>query len=222
MDRKRRTPNTMPITPDHRNADSKALQKKASEEECGFKPSGVVDLETLYTPWVLLPSSLQPTFPSWEDRTVPVVFTQNQNIKAGVHTLLTYLNTTEQNKGIEGITDSDAVIAVSAQAEGISKLASIIEITKRALENQSNTWYAYSALSSREIKRKRRRKNAPRIDTAKDEDDFESLLAVRDQEEGENLESKIVVPQLTVWISGRKMPQFMDSFGEQTFRSTEM
>jgi hypothetical protein len=218
--------------------DGKASGAIASEHKYGGKKARRTDLELLYEPWLLLPASLRSavanSLTSWEDRIVPVVFTRNQNIKAGINKLKAYMGddqsrnaTAEEKLWAERLAKGDALLAVSAQAEATTKLVGIIGMAKRILapsENQpgaeGDTWYSYTSLSS-QVMQKRNPDKAARKEDAKDDDPFDSLADIQTQD-SENSRSMLTVPLLTVWVSRARIPPFRDAFGEQTFRVAQM
>jgi hypothetical protein len=111
--------------------------------------------QQLYTPWSLLPPQLQAEMQKGNNNEygniVPVVWSKNQNVRAGVNKVKTYLGFgaeaatkakeeptgTGTGNGIErpaALDAQDGIIAVSAQGEGTSKLVGILEVAKRVVE----------------------------------------------------------------------------------------
>jgi hypothetical protein len=206
------------------------------ERKVDGKTGRRADLERLYEPWLLIPAALRSALTdssaSCEDSVVPVVFTHNQNVKAGINKLKLYVSTVQnvnatvkEKLQAERLPKGNTIIAVSAQGKATTKLVGTVEIAKRVVgpsENEpdaeSITWYTYTSLSSQAVERKRKAENEPRAEHGRDDEDaFESLLDIKKQD-SEKSRLKVTVPVLTVWISNTRIPRFRDAFGEQTFQ----
>jgi hypothetical protein len=156
-----------------------STRKKRKTQEQGSEKQGIAQTQptstispALYEPWTLLPSELLKLLLS-QDRlrgtrnVVPMVFTKNQNIKAGINRLKTYLGAYKDEKQPLDMPDAlkvgDAVIVVSAQGDGTIKLVSILDMVRRVvapsareetIEGKVETWYIYTSLASVEVKRR--------------------------------------------------------------------
>ncbi|KAH9876294.1 hypothetical protein J1614_004173 [Plenodomus biglobosus] len=203
----------------------------------------------LYTPWTLLPpeilniietqARLRTAQPN--GNIVPVVFSKNQNIKAGINKLKTLLGAYRNPKaGIEvpkalKDEDGDGFVAVSAQGDGTGKLVGIVEMVRRVVapgkgeegaKGSVDTWWMYTVLSSIEVEWKPSVNNnkGKRSEVAEEEKEDE------DEDEEEAFESMVIdkedvphekkfrkIPVLTVWFTRKKIPAFAKEFAEQSF-----
>lgn len=220
------------------NGDAQETPVPGKEVERNDERIQRTDLEPLYEPWTLLPPALRKSFEAKPNRkpfgedAISIVFTKNQNIKAGINRLKAHLGADPPSgsmpSSIQDTLGKDrSMIAVSAQGEATTKLVGIMEMLKRIVgssgeeeggERVVEEWYMYTSLSSRVVERQKKRKGNNKGDTddGEEEEGFETLGQIhkRDQEEGR---SKKTVPVLTVWMSKRRIPEFRDVFGEQTF-----
>jgi hypothetical protein len=133
---------------------------------------------SLLEPWNLLPNEVlklltsQPRLRGTQN-IVPVVFTKNQNVKAGINKLKTYLGAyKDENQPFEipeALAKPDAIIAVSAQGDGTAKLVSILDLARRVvapsnkdkemaeeMDIKVDTWWLYTSLTSVEMEKKTR------------------------------------------------------------------
>jgi hypothetical protein len=204
----------------------------------------------LYEPWTLLPAALRNS-PSSQARlrgtqnVVPIVFTKNQNVKAGINRMKTYLGAykdkTQPLEVPEALKQTDAIIAVSAQGEGTSKLVSILDVAKRVVapsvkekecDRRTIEWWVYTSLASVEVERKAKSSfemtgnedvqlsQAKQVAQEEDdeEDAFEPMeVDAPDQEKQQQQKQVIKAPVLTVWITKKKIPAFKETFGEQVW-----
>jgi hypothetical protein len=176
---------------------------------------------------------------------VPIAYSRNQNIKGGINRLKTYLgaykNKNQPMDMPEALKETDVVIAVSAQGEGTVKLVSIIDMVRRVVAPTAKsklgggnveTWYLYTSLAS--IKVEKRSRAVPNMidgtdqaekpkpiadeDAQEEEEAFEPMdVDVPEQEQGQLQSQTIKAPILTVWMTKKKIPAFMEALGEQTF-----
>jgi hypothetical protein len=204
----------------------------------------------LYEPWTLLPAALRNS-PSSQARlrgtqnVVPIVFTKNQNVKAGINRLKTYLgaykNKTQPLDVPKALEQTDTVIAVSAQGEGTSKLISILDVAKRVVapsanekecDRQTIEWWVYTSLASVEVERTAKTSSeitgnenvqlSQEKQVAQEEDEeedaFEPMeVTAPDQKDQQQQKMMIRAPVLTVWITKKKIPAFKETFGEQVW-----
>jgi hypothetical protein len=180
------------------------------------------DLGLLYEPWNFLPSVLRKSLPSgWEKHVLPVVYTRNQNIKSGLNKLKTYLGFSAPLSDVSiDLKSEKMVIAMIAQGEATTKLAGIVGMVKRivnpdvpGVESKSKAlWYMYTALSSRMVTRKQKPKR--RGENGEAEPAFETLLEIQ---QNDKQKKPITEPVLTVWMSRKRIAEFRDALGEQTF-----
>jgi hypothetical protein len=203
----------------------------------------------LHEPWTLLPATLRNS-PSSQARLrgtqniVPIVFTKNQNVKAGINRLKTYLGAYKDVRQplevLEALKQTDAIVAVSAQGEGTSKLVSILDLAKRVVapsakekecDRQTIEWWVYTSLASVEVERKA--KTSPEMTGNEDvqlrqakqaaqeedeeEDAFEPMEVDAPDQETQPQKQMIKAPVLTVWITKKKIPAFKETFGEQVW-----
>ncbi|KAF2256172.1 hypothetical protein BU26DRAFT_402334, partial [Trematosphaeria pertusa] len=222
-------------------------RKKRKTEDGGngaAQAAPKTDLAPLYKPWMLLPPELLKMVEGklggrecWERNCVPVVFTRNQNVKAGVNRLKAYLGY-ERIPGSaveipEALGKDSAVIAVSAQGEATTKLVGIVELVRRIVapggEEEGGgvveTWYLYTCLASRTVEGKREGRNdgaraggneGENVGNAVEDEGFETRR-VESGGEKEGVKSR-KIPVLTVWMSRKSVPEFKNAFGEQVFR----
>ncbi|KAF2108231.1 hypothetical protein BDV96DRAFT_504994 [Lophiotrema nucula] len=198
-------------------------------------------LPPLPSPWLLLPTSILETlsarFPSqasFEDSCIPLHITRNSNITSAVNRLKVYLGWCgkEREPTIQwpqALESDNRIIAVSAQGEGTSKLASIMEVAKRVVsegDGEAVVWYSYTGLGSQAIIVDSAGKNENADNVMDDEEDlFETLNQAEEQEqEREPKQSPKIrkVPVLTVWMSKSQIPEFRGPFGEQMFKVGQM
>ncbi|KAF2846303.1 hypothetical protein T440DRAFT_232074 [Plenodomus tracheiphilus IPT5] len=201
----------------------------------------------LYTPWTLLPPEILTLLETQARiRTttsvniVPVVFSKNQNVKAGINKLKTLLGAYKEPK--EGIgrpvvlKEEDALIAVSAQGEGAGKLVGIVELVKRIIAPEKREeggkgvekWCMYTVLSSVEVEMEPKgRQDTDKNNSKKDgivaeeaeeeeeeEEAFDRMEVDKEQEKAMKKVRK--VPVLTVWLTKKRVPVFAKEFGEQS------
>ncbi|CBX91983.1 hypothetical protein LEMA_P046890.1 [Plenodomus lingam JN3] len=199
----------------------------------------------LYTPWTLLPREILDVLETQarirtaqiNTNVVPVVFSKNQNIKAGINKLKTLLGAYKDPKaGIEvpkPLKDGggDAMIAVSAQGDGTGKLVGIVEMVRRVVApvtgqgggEEVQTWWMYTVLSSIEVewkpKEKKEGTGSEVAEEEKDDNGEEEAFESMDVDKEENTKAKKLrkVPILTVWMTRKKIPAFAKEFGEQSF-----
>jgi len=201
----------------------------------------------LYAPWTLLPPELSKLLKTQarlrtaahHANIVPVVFSKNQNIKAGINKLKTYLGARGDAKSSIEIPDAlcheDGVIAVSAQGEGAGKLVGIVDMVRRivgaggAAGPETQTWYLYTMLASVEVERtakvdRNRGKGGVQATKTGDENQeeeeeeeeeaFETMEVDREERvETQNKTRK--VPVLTIWMTRVRILAFSKEFGEQ-------
>jgi hypothetical protein len=193
---------------------------------------------SLYEPWNLLPEDL---FQSNEVQTrfdkaqnvLPVVFTRNQNVKAGINRLKTYLGAYKDTKiPIEmpgTLRQTEMIIAISAQGDGTPKLVSILDMVRRVVAPGADrkedagtvdTWWLYISLGSVEVKKKKDHiaSGGGQIQEAEEDEAFEPMEL--DEQSNGDAQEKLVtrkMPVLTAWITKKAIPMFKAAFGEQTF-----
>jgi hypothetical protein len=196
----------------------------------------------LYEPWSLLPLGLTKPLNMTArlrgtENIVPIVFTKNQNVKAGINRLKTYLGAyTDKNHPTdvpEALRQTDAIIAVSAQGDGTTKLVSIVDVAKRVVTasvdgtegaEYTDTWWTYTSLASVEVKKKSRaipEQNSvvqSGQDSQEEEEAFEPMKVdtpkkQNDQEQNQTRKT----PVLTIWMTKKRIPAFKEAFGEQMF-----
>jgi hypothetical protein len=131
---------------------------------------------SLLEPWSLLPGELLKLLTSQArlrgtQNIVPVVFTKNQNIKAGINKLKTYLGAYKDERQSmeipEALAKPDAIIAVAAQGDGTAKVVSILDVARRVvapstkdremaegMDTKIDTWWLYTSLTSVEVEKK--------------------------------------------------------------------
>lgn len=126
----------------------------------------------LYTPWILLPPHLNTLLQTQarlriapHTNVVPIVFSKNQNVKAGINRLKTHLGAyKDPRSSIEmptALSQEDCLLAVSAQGEGAGKLVGIVDMTRRIVgagavgadadAGKTQTWYFYTVLAGVEV-----------------------------------------------------------------------
>lgn len=222
---------------------SKRSVKDRAEAVPTFDPA-------LYEAWNILPAELLRILISQErlrpkQNIVSIVFTKNQNTKAGINRLKKYLGAYVDKKQPMDIPDalkqSDAVIVVSAQGEGTLKLVSIVDMVRRvvapntrdkAIDGKVETWWMYTSLASVEVEHKTRA-NLESTDAAQSGANTDHTEEAGEEEEKDAFEPMEVdtpapqqktpqkqtrqEPVLTVWMTKKKIPAFKETFGEQTF-----
>ena len=192
-------------------------------------------------PWILLPPNLTKklkvqTRLRGMQNVVPVVFTKNQNVKAGINRLKTYLgaymNRSNRIVTPDALKQTDVLIAVSAQGEATNKLVTIVDMAKRVVapsttekDGTIETWWMYTSLASAEVERKSRavpdtNSNLGLGEKTKEtqEEAFEPMeVDAPDEEEEQDRTKTRKVPVLTVWMTKKRLPAFKEAFGEQSF-----
>jgi hypothetical protein len=171
---------------------------------------------------------------------VPVVFTKNQNIKAGINRLKTYLGAYDDkappNDMPEALEQADAIIAVSAQGDGTTKLVSIVDVAKRVVAPntrvpesaiKTETWWTYSSLTSVATEKAIKAVSEPKViaqlsqtteDTQEEDEAFEPMVVgPLAQEKDQKSKQMRKFPVLTIWMTKKRIPAFKEAFGEQTF-----
>jgi hypothetical protein len=201
----------------------------------------------LYEAWNLLPPELLRIVILNErlrpkQNMVPIVFTKNQNIKAGINKLKTYLGAyLDKHQPMEipeALQQADAVIVVSAQGEGTAKLVSIVDMVRRIVasskENKTSdgkveTWCMYVSLTSVEVEKiiesepkghgeVQRDSKTVSADAEEEEEAFEPMEvdAPAPQQETPQKQTRRD-PVLTIWMTKKSIPAFEKAFGEQAF-----
>ena len=196
---------------------------------------------SLYAPWELLPQRERRAVENEGTGRVEVlVWTRNQNVRAGVNRLKTLLSRggvgeTDQAEGDEGDGEGE-VVAVSAQGEGTVKLVGIVDVALRVVagrqdggegegdEAQGGKWFVYTVLSSVLVPRGRKdggdeaaegkEGEGDAMDVDGDGDGAAGGGAVQEvkQAVGEGMKK---IPVLTVWMSRRRMVGWKEVFGER-------
>jgi hypothetical protein len=197
---------------------------------------------SLYEPWNLLPDDLlqstevQTRF-NKAQKVLPVVFTRNQNVKAGINRLKTYLGAYKDTKipieMPEKLRQTDLIIAISAQGDGTPKLVSILDMVRRVVAPGAyrkedagtvDTWWLYISLGSVEVKKKKDHiasgggQDSGQTQETEEDEAFEPM-ELDEQSNGEAQEKLITrkMPVLTAWMTKKAIPMFKAAFGEQTF-----
>lgn len=167
-----------------------------------------------------------------------LVWTRNQNVRAGVNRLKTLLSRggvggTDQAEGDKEDREGE-VVAVSAQGEGTVKLVGIVDVALRVVagrqdgeegegdEAQGGKWFVYTVLSSVLVPRGRKDNGDEAAEGKEGEGDAMDVDgdgaagggAVQEvkQAVGEGMRK---VPVLTVWMSRRRMAGWREVFGER-------
>lgn len=159
-----------------------------------------------------------------------LVWTRNQNVRAGVNRLKDRLCATPV-EGSEG-----KVLAVSAQGEGTVKLVGIVDVALRVVagrqdggewggdEGEGRKWFIYTVLSSVFVPRGRKGSGDEAAEEKEGEGDALDVDGDGDgaadggvvqevkQAGGEGMKK---VPVLTVWMSTRRMVGWREVFGER-------
>ncbi|KAG9204520.1 hypothetical protein G6514_000979 [Epicoccum nigrum] len=197
---------------------------------------------SLYAPWTLLPARERKVLEeSAAGNVEAVVWTRNQNVRAGVNKLKNLLCATPR-EGQEG-----KLVAVSALAQGATKLVGIVDVAVRVAgggeerdgeeRGEARTWFLYTVLSGVLVSRGRRgnedgdglaeRKEAQGEGDAVDVDldlkvDVDGDGAGPAGEHGgaahqvrQSAQDMKRVPVLTVWMSRRSMAGWREVFGER-------
>lgn len=168
---------------------------------------------SLYTPWALLPAALRNTVQQAD--VTPVIFSKNQNVRAGVNRVKRLLGYVEHQPGGDNLEATDVIengssdiIAISAQGDGTVKLVGIVELARRVVGARSGAgggtseeivqWWMYTVLSSVEVGRK------------------------TGEGKGEGGAQTKKVPVLTVWMTRRRLTAWKKVLGEQMFVVREM
>ncbi|KAH7389421.1 hypothetical protein DE146DRAFT_162880 [Phaeosphaeria sp. MPI-PUGE-AT-0046c] len=227
-------------------------QRKARKIDSKEAPVGETRSPTshpaLYEPWTLLPTEILKQINAQKrlrgkHNVVPIVFTKNQNVKAGINRLKIFLGASETPKNSldkpTALQEKDSVIAVSAQGDGSAKLVSIVDVARRVvaptpkekeLGENINKWCLYTSLASIEVEKKKGSPSEKMSISQPDEmdqdmhevdgegDAFEPTVADKaDQKKGDSQNRMIKTPVLTIWITKKEIPAFKSAFGEQTF-----
>jgi hypothetical protein len=203
----------------------------------------------LFTPWTLLPAELCKSLVSQArlrgaENVVPVVFTKNQNVRAGINRLKTYLGAyKDQSQSLdtpEALKENDVILAYSAQGEGTAKLVSILDVARRAVapgdkgkeeDEQTVEWWVYTSLASVEVEKKAKITSEAIEDVKlgqdrqvileedeEEEDAFEPMeVDTPHQEEEQQRKQMIKAPVLTVWMTKKNIPALKEAFGEQVW-----
>ncbi|PSN68679.1 hypothetical protein BS50DRAFT_322434 [Corynespora cassiicola Philippines] len=201
------------------------------------------ELEPLRAPWMLLPAELRAAADkrlsaggeetAWSARCVPVVFTRNQNVRAGINRLKTYLgayrNPASSIEMPDALGREDLLIAVSAMGEATVKLVGILEMVRRVVgvrEGQAGDvriWYMYTVLGSQSVVKKARKdvgKDGGEKEDKMELDEEETFVPLDSVREAKSETKK--VPVLTVWLAKKPVPELKNAFGEQTFQATSI
>jgi hypothetical protein len=202
----------------------------------------------LFTPWTLLPAELCKSLVSQArlrgaENVVPVVFTKNQNVRAGINRLKTYLGAyKDQSQSLdtpEALKENDVILAYSAQGEGTAKLVSILDVARRAVapgdkgkeeDEQTVEWWVYTSLASVEVEKKAKitseaiedvklgQDRQVILEEDEEEDAFEPMeVDTPHQEEEQQRKQMIKAPVLTVWMTKKNIPALKEAFGEQVW-----
>ncbi|KAL6707890.1 hypothetical protein ACN47E_003564 [Coniothyrium glycines] len=174
---------------------------------------------SLYTPWVLLPTTLRKSVK--QENIVPVVFSKNQNVKSGINRLKCYLSYSHSEVSTiqrpDALDTEEGVIAISAQGDGSIKMVGIVELVRRIVskgvqkgDEKKTEWWMYNMLSSVEVSKQPNRRGN---ETGDKESEAMEVDGAEDAMNSEGIETKHV-PVLTVWITRRKIPAFKTAFGE--------
>jgi hypothetical protein len=219
-----------------------------------FSQGGIVTMQTqpfatihssLYEPWSLLPQDLLKSLNSQarlrgNANIVPIVFTKNQNLKAGINRLKTYLGAYDDKEHPtempEALKQADVIISVSAQGEGTTKLVSIVDVAKRVVAPSTKepenavgieTWWSYSSLTSIDVEKTFKAVPKPKAkaqlsqtteSTEEEEEAFEPMeVDPPVQERTQESKQMRKAPVLTIWMTKKRIPAFKEAFGEQTF-----
>ncbi|KAH8695707.1 hypothetical protein GQ44DRAFT_719457 [Phaeosphaeriaceae sp. PMI808] len=206
------------------------------------QPSATIH-PALFEPWNFLGTVLFKLLQSQNrirvaQNIVPVVFTKNQNINAGIKRLKTYLGAYRGDITSTKVQDSleqrDVIIVISAHGVGTTKLVSIIDVLKRAVSpitkeakdsNMVDTWYMYTLLTS--IEEERKIQTASEVNAeieldqntqgTEEEDAFEPMGTIlSEKDKGQDQVKPRKVPVLSIWMTRIQIPRFKDVFGEQT------
>ncbi|KAF2258351.1 hypothetical protein CC78DRAFT_126245 [Lojkania enalia] len=227
----KRKPVSLPVNanrPTKRNSTPQVAQgtrKKGNETRIGEG----ANLAHLREPWLLLPPPLLETLHSLAESCIPLPVTRNTNITSTVNKLKTHFGANPSPLPLpqaRHTAGGPGVLALSAQGDGIVKLASIVEVGKRVVGAPVHTpasasgtgegvetWFEYSSLSSFTVEIDRNKSKAEQEEEEQQSGDEEAFESIQ-------VEEKIrirKVPVLTVWMSRTRIPVFADAFGEKTF-----
>jgi hypothetical protein len=202
---------------------------------------------SLYEPWTRLPSELRKVLEAQKrmralQNIVPVVFSKNQNVKAGINRLKTYLGAYRDPASTievpDALKEDDVIIAVSAQGEGTTKLVGIVDMVQRIVapsgtEQSRNAkeevWWMYTMLTSVDIDREVKTSMptdkgstyAEKTQSTQEEEAFESTdldrQDARGPATGNNTLQRKTVPVITAWMTKKRISVLQTAFGEQTF-----
>lgn len=200
----------------------------ATGEKHTSRAPGRTNHEQLYEPWELLPARERKGIEErGTEKVEAVVWTRNQNVRAGVNRLKALLCATPTAMGDK----EDVVVAVSAQGEGTVKLVGIVDVGLRVVgegiegKEAGRKWFVYTVLSSVDVSRGRTVKgdelaggkegDAMDVDGDGEGEAVEDGGAVQEvtKTPGEGGTKK--VPVLTVWMSTRRMAGWREVFGER-------
>lgn len=203
----------------------------------------------VYTPWNLLPPELLKLLESQSrlrttQNVVAVVFSKNQSVKSGINRLKTYLGNYRTERSMTETPDSvkldDALIAISAQGEGTTKLVGIVDLVRRIVAPKDTTagegqktnvekWWMYSVLSSVDVEMRTKNDDGEKaggdvmIEKRRQSKEESIVVADGEDQSGETWRrDKRTIPVLTVWMTRKKIPAFENAFGEQMFMVQRM
>lgn len=230
------------------SGDEHSRQRKAQRMSVNDSQPTTTSHPALYEPWTLLPSETLKLLTAHKrlrstQNVVPIVFTKNHNVKAGINRIKTFLGAYHDNKKSfdtpKAMEEKDCIIAISAQGEGTAKLVSIVDVARRVVAPTSkekelgedvSTWWLYTSLTSVEVKKKRnvasdRTNKDPPVevdevmqDEGGEADAFEPTEAERaDRKKRDSGERLVKTPVLTIWITKKEIHAFKGVFGEQKF-----
>lgn len=164
---------------------------------------------------------------------VPIVFTKNQNVKAGINRLKMLLGASPNNASTietrDAMKQKDMAIAVSAQGDGTTKLVGIVDMARRIValekdnakaEKETDTWWMYTTLTSimTERRTKPNDKEVQESQESQEEEAFEPMdIDGQDDANKKRVEMR-KVPVLTVWMTKKRIPELQEAFGEQSFQ----
>ncbi|KAF3007682.1 hypothetical protein E8E13_009230 [Curvularia kusanoi] len=199
------------------NTSPAATNTSTTDKKHAAKAPARTNHATLYTPWELLSARERKAVEDKGTENVEVVvWTRNQNVKAGINRLKSLLGagagkntsgggdgarsaTVGKAAGAVGKEDGEGVIAVSAQGEGTVKLVGIVDVALRVIEENKGRdgmdgtkWFVYTVLSSVLVPRGKR-EDAVELDGAEAaQDDVEEDAMVVDREGDEAADGEAV------------------------------
>lgn len=223
-------------------------QSKIQKTSVNDSQPAITSHPALYEPWTLLRTDTFKLVTAQKRlrgtrNVVPIVFTKNQSVKAGINRIKILLGAYHDNKSSfdtpNAINEKDCIISLSAQGDGTAKLVSIVDMARRVVAPTSkekelgediDIWWLYTSLASVEVVKKRKdpsetKTNGQPVETDEamqeevgEADAFEPTEAEKaDRKEDNSRDKMIKTPVLTVWITKKEIPAFKSAFGGEAF-----